>query len=202
MTHSESTDDTRRDAERTGGQLPHSDLTSRPASPAGSDAARHGKEPVSGSARSKGDAASTHGGQESRDRSSDAKASSHGAPTESRPTDGSRDDASRFSSVRQEGTNEAVRSLIGCVEQLVREIPRGAAARFEGVSEEIRKARKALEGATTGSHAAMTGARVEGSKAGSSSPESGDAGPSDDSSRRDRSDVIRPSATPPSRNGI
>ena len=39
---------------------------------------------------------------------------------------------------------EAVRCLIRCTELLVREIPRGVSARFEGVREEIRKARQAL----------------------------------------------------------
>lgn len=48
------------------------------------------------------------------------------------------------SSPSADGTVEAVRCLIRCVEQIVQEIPRGSAARLDGVTEGIRKANRAI----------------------------------------------------------
>lgn len=53
--------------------------------------------------------------------------------------------SSRSASHRDEGTVHAVRSLIISIEHLLKEISRGAAARFDGVTDELAKARKALD---------------------------------------------------------
>jgi len=248
LTQSESTDDTRRDAERTGGQLPHSDLTSRTAkqpavaaspSTGSSESTKRASadragttQQSSGANRPKPDAASARVDHPSRERSPDARTSSHGEPSSSdgsssgrsstdraapdrpspdHPSDAlassrreetaARDSSSRTSTSRSDGTSEALRSLIACVEQLVREIPRGAAARFEGATEDLRKARRALDGATSGASLASPGVRFEGSKAIPTSSRGGDGGASEGSSSADRSDEIRPSATPPIKGG-
>ncbi len=93
--------------------------------------------------------------RDSSTRSGDGAPSAHSDRSDQHPKGGSRDDSSRRTSGRDEGTVNAVRSLITSFEQIVREIPRGAEARFEGVTKELAKARKSLD---QDSHASMTSA--------------------------------------------
>ncbi len=72
---------------------------------------------------------------------------------------------------RDDATQEALRCLIHGVELFVREVPRGTTARFDGVTEELRKARRALDTRSGGSSATAASGRSEGSKDTSKSPQ-------------------------------
>ncbi len=86
-----------------------------------------------------------------------------------------RSGAARGSQERDDGTQEAVRCLIRCFEQVVREIPRGTGARFGGVTEGLRAAREALDGRSGASDPRTTHARFDTLEAASTEPQRSDS---------------------------
>lgn len=117
------------------------------AATAGRPASGHAASSPSQGARVDAKSPNDQGRRDPSSRSDDASSGGHSDRAQAK--DGSREDGARRPSGRDEGLTNAVRSLIACCDQLVREIPRGAAARFDGVNAELSKARSALDQGST-----------------------------------------------------
>ncbi len=141
------------------------------AATAGRPAPSHGAPAPSPGARVDAKSPNDQGRRDPSSRSDDASSVGHADRAQAQAKDGSREDGSRRTSGRDEGLANAVRSLIACCDQLVREIPRGAAARFDGVNAELSKARSALDqGSASQGAPAKSASRSPSSSPSSSSP--------------------------------
>lgn len=116
-------------------------------------AAPHGStDPVGGAKRVESSQGTQQGGKSTStsdmkrdDRAQSASSSDRtgGTSRDESTNDGSAAPASKSNSDAR-GSNEALKCLVACVEQIVKEIPRGLAASWDGVNAQLAKAKAAL----------------------------------------------------------